>query len=884
MLLYNPKGSLAGLPDEPQPSLPPEELFQNTQDMMANSAVAEILPVGGLKILEAQEAIAKSQSKEAQDILANLLTEDVKMGIRALSVLKYVVGFAPMMHADKQKKIAELVAVTRKLRAWAAASQLYGIALNERYNTQIEEQIKKTEKLLADLVGVSTHSTTAGPINAIKVLKNSESNLMLAQVSPGGGGSFPLSEFRGAFKTEVTSISWFGPVASRVRVAKQVANADSETVVQMKNLFGPYQGPEDTEQLDKIFTFPVPDICAGYLAPTVNPVFYCYAPGYADYIHYDGYQYNGMNKGIQGWNETKDFDLWAGLQLYSGITIIMLTNYLPSISEDFEKAVMQMGVGPDPGLTKFQYFTAFINEQVAREYSGEQSKGKTKPTPKTTTFKYDDKTYTTPAVYTFGFMIDVGLTRDPEWGSNSIFDRRTPHWVADNILWKVHNHHNAFRVYLTSKVDVGEGKLVPTGELAVVQADQAMVKSEITDFTILPPLPVVWSKKANGSLTYGGATLDVWQKYIDSPALEVQQNFATWVDEWNKRYWGGKGPTMANLVADVADTMLASPKGKLAAWTPVGDKIPALPYPLDYPLAQIEFKLPKYMLLAAKKWGEISKKQLSASQEDLLTIRSDYKSDVLVGMRAAEFADAAMTGAEGLLAAIQTIAGMLYGDCVLVAPPEGTVKEKLYDHYYKQTEACKNSPKPGSLVDVLNQAKVLYDGLKAKAETGDSNAKSQTIAVAEQIAKIQTRVNVLIAELKGKLEQIKDDMDSGEGSAIFYIAIVEAKLKKLSVVPEMVVNGVKIKLPPSDEESEAIKNLAETLKKLNAKYFDIVAKTGAIAQTLINIAKEYGIHLGDNVGGGLASIKSWSVGTLGEEKSSFPWWIILAAALAAQNK
>lgn len=872
MLLYNSKPSLHGAPEAvdtpgaPYGSMGPAQF--KAQDLVADSAVGEILPAGGLKILNAQEPIAKAPTKEAQAVLAKALTEDAKAGIRAMTVIKYVLGFAPMLKADKAKRAKELIEVTAKLRAWGAANLLYVQALNERMNAQVVADLQSAAKLLNTL-GVPASLTTV-VVGDVGTLKDAESKLLLAQVDRKGGGDLKLFEFRGIGMTDVTKITWFGPVAARVRVAKLADNPNKEQVESLKALFGKLQSPEDDLPLDKVpALFPVPDIVGGKFYDWVNPQFEAYVPGNADNLHFDAYQYLGMNKGPAPWDDTKPF-AWGELYLLAqGLYFLGPAVLIPALAMGaVDLAELDT---PATTLDMLASFSGLLQEQMDREY-GENSKKK--PVPDTVVIKEGSKVLTTTPAYSYGFMIDVGLTRDPEWGSKTITERRTPHWVADNTLPKIRQWHQTRRVQLTAK-----DKFKAVGEAASVQAKQAKVKGAVADLTILPPIPLLWFKQPNGTFKYGPASLDVWQKYVENAALEVHLNYLTWVQTWNKRYWGGKGPNATALLADVADTANPQAKGKLAQWKP--GHAGGLPYPLVYPLASIEPKLPQYGTLALQKWSEVTAKPLTAEQEDLITVRSDYKASLLTGMRAAEFAEKVFSEADELFAAIQSIVALLYGPCTLTAPPEGTPKEKLYKHYLDQTDACAASPQEGSLCSVLTKAEAIYADLKAKAEAGDGTAKAQALALSEQIAKTQARVNVLIAELKGKLLLVKSDLSS-EGGVEHFVSIAVQMLDVLSKVPSIMLGGVKINLPPSDEEVEEIKALGEKIKLINTKYLDLVGKVGAMAETLGKTAEAYGVELGGNVSGGLVEVKTWSQTTLGEEKS-FPWLLLLAVAAAARE-
>ena len=821
--------------------------------------LAEILPAGGQKVLDAAEALAPQPSKAAADLLAATLTPDCASGIRAASVIKYVIGFVPMMQADRDKRTKELLAATAKLRLWGVVSKAYLLALNERALTDAKGAPTAVGNELAALVATLqalgiADSVTANFLAGVASLKAAEGKLFAAQVAAVGGLDLALYEWHPG--TNTTQISWNGPVAVRSRIAGQADNPDAAEVAALKVIFGDLAGSTDGVALDKLLVFPVPSIIYGSAnLDAVNPWFGAAVPGYADLFDYYYYDYQGMNKGTSGWDDT--------------------TNKITVLPDALRELGAFLTTNAD-ALAAKATFDAFVQEQVQREYA---ALGKKVPVAKS----YDN------AFYPFGLLIDLGLAKDPEWGGKSLVgDSKTPHEVADAVLPKVRAVQTLRRNVLGFRTKSPTGILQAHGEYAAVQDLDAAIKGDTTDMAILPPLVAWIGNPKTGFVEIAPVPAAQWKQYITDPKQEVAQSFQAWVTDWNARFWAGAGPD-ANAVADAVADTLAGASGVLAKWVPdAAGKLPPLPWPLIYPLDAVAAKLPTYVYLSAQKLGDVLGTSLTQAQEDLIQVRGDYKSAVLLAMRAAEFASTAMDGASALIAAIEALCAMLYGQSDLVAPPDGTDKTKLYGYYSGQIDAFAAAPKPGSLAAVLAAASAAYLDAEQAQTTADSDAARKkaslkTTLLAEKAAKVQERVNVLTAELKGKLAQVQSDI-ADPGGVFYYVAQAGQLFDFLAKYPTKVkIAGTDVNIAPSPEEQAAITATKAQIAVILAKANNAAAIAGATAGALPKIVNSLGAILPANVLDGLNGTSTWAQTVLGKPGSMF-WLLLLAAGATAAHK
>jgi hypothetical protein len=875
MLIYNPKGtSLAGPADLPAAASPAAGLpaaapvtIPEAQTLVSDSAVSEILPAGGLKILNATEPLAQKVSKGAQDALAKTVTQVCLDGIRSMAIVKYVIGFAAMMAADRGKRSKDLLSVTARLRAWSVITRANLVALCERDN---EEVTKTLQDLMVTVQALGVPAKNASDfITDVVALNKADSALLLAQTSKNFGGSFVLYEWHPVGEN-TTSISWYGPASVRPRVAKYIDNKETKDVEKLKALFSK-PVLDDTIPIDKVPVFPVPDIVKGNTGGNVNPVFSpFFIAGFADLLPFDQYQQEGVNK--------------TGDQYNTMVKLLNISNTKPLASGEHATAT-------NVDVAK-QAFLDLWKEQLTRAYGAFTSGKKTD-------LENQAKQLGIPVIQflfnsaeckvwaSFGDMVTLGLEIDPEWGGWKKEDTKTPEEVMAAALPQVRKYQDVCRNKLVLKTDEGSKKLKPVGAYAEVLVKEGAIKSATTDFAIVPVLPTTWAQvKGNPVLYPHFVDVTAWKKYVLNPDTEVNQSMVDSVSQWNADLWGGSGPVLGQLLDDMADCLTDTKTGKLAQWKPDNKgNLPAqLPYPLVYKYDAIAPKLPQYLTLSLGKYAELSGKQISAEQQDLIDVRSDYKSTVLLAMRSAEFAGTVLDSTKALVQAIKNLTKILYGDCPIEEAPDNKVKEELYDFYLKQTEACAASPKEGSLLDTLNKANELYKDLLAKEAANDAGASQTLQVVAQQIAKTQERVNVLVAELKGKLQQVKGNIED-DGGLFYFIDNTVNLMNTLDKLPiSVVIGGVTYNAEPSQEEKDAIEETKKKIKKIQIEGFKIIGFVGAQSQTLTNVGDSFSIDFGTSVGGGLKDIRDWAVNTLGTKKP-FPWWLLLlAAAAAAKDK
>jgi hypothetical protein len=876
MLIYNPKGtSLAGPAALPAAASPAAGLpaaapvtIPEAQTLVSDNAVSEILPTGGLKILNATEPLAQKVSKGAQDALAKTVTQVCLDGIRSMAIVKYVIGFAAMMAADRGKRSKDLLSVTARLRAWSVVSRANLVALSERDNPSVTAALDSLATTMR-AVGISIGSV-AGFLEDVKALQAAQADLLYGQTTKNFGGSFKLYEWHPVENT--TSISWYGPAAIRPRVAKLIDNANTENVAQIKALFSkPLL--DDAIPIDKVPVFPIPDIVHGTSGGNVNPALGAFfMAGFADILPFDEYQQDGINK------PNDQYDMQVKLLNLSNTAPLGSGEHVVDSNVDVAKEAL----------------LSLAKEQLMRAYSSTMSEKAEKlkkqigyEAKKLNISVYQYLWLSSSVWASFGDMIALGLKIDPEWGGSGFDDKKTYEEVSPVAVPLVRKFQDTYRNVLALKTEEGGKKLKPVGYYAKMLVKEGAIKSATTDMALVPVLPVSWTKvKSNPVLHAHFVDVSAWKKYVLNPDTEVNQSMVDSVSQWNADLWGGSGPVLGQLLDDMADCLTSTSTGKLCAWKP-DDKgnLPAqLPYPLVYKYDAIAPKLPQYLTLSMGKYAEVSGKQITQEQQDLIDVRSEYKSTVLLAMRSAEFAGTVLDSTKALVQAIKNLTKILYGDCPIEEAPDDMIKEKLYAFYLKQTDACAASPKEGSLLDTLNKANELYKALLAKEAANDAGASQTLQVVAQQIAKTQERVNVLVAELKGKLQQVKGNIEDA-GGLFYFIDNTVNLLNTIEKLPtSVVIGGVTYNAEPSQEEKDAIEETKKKIKKIQIEGFKIIGFVGAQAQTLTNVGDSFSIDFGTSVGGGLKDIRDWAVTTLGEEKP-FPWWLLLlAAAAAAKDK
>lgn len=889
MLLYNPGSqgqSLSGpsgsaVPAQAKPSSAGAITPAEIPDLLSDATVSTILPAGGLEILNAKEPLAKDPTKDASLALAKALTPDVLTGVRAITIAKYVVGFAQMAYADRKKREIDILQATRKLRAWGVITRANIVAMCERDNEQTDTALKEF-LATATALGIDG-ATILAFYTDVKALKTEEARLFDAQTKKEGGGSFKLYEWR-PVGGNTTKISWYGPVSVRPRVAKLVENKASDTVQELKALFTkPVLG--DSIPIDKVPLFPVPDIIYGVVDTGFNPWFSAgLVAGFADTLAYSAYASDGT---------TKSTGLYAGYGL--GISSMLSNVFKNTFGTHSETPLYLLMFGTlnfaSTGSGEYKpakdikeatkAYSDFVLEQVSRVFAVRDSAYKADIE------KLAKKYNTSPVQYlltilkgswaSFGDMIDLGLLRDPEWGGSGFDKKKTPDQVMAAALPLVRTYQDTYRNKAALKVEEGGKKLKPIGAYAKVLSKEGAIKSATTDLAIVPIVPVSWAKVGTNPVLYPHLIdVSAWKAYMLSPEVEAYQSITDSVQHWNTEIWGGVGPTVNTLLDDLAGCLSGS--GKLSEWKPdeSGNLPQNLPYPLVYPHDKIISKLPSYLTVASLKSQEVTGKQITPEQQDLLDVRSDYKSTVLLAMRSAEFAGKAMNSVEALIAAIKNLTKILYGDCPITDAPDDVPKEEYFDFYLAQTDACAKAPKDGSLLSILDKANVLYKSLLDKEAKGDKAASQTLQVVAEQIAKTQERVNVLVAELKGKLEQVKSGL-SDDGGVFFFIENTVQVLTALAALP---TTGFE----PSAEEKAAIEKVKADIEFLKKKAYKAVGLVGAQAQTLTVVGESYSVDYGTSVTGGLTSVKNWALETLGTKKEGSLWWLILLAAAAAAKE
>lgn len=823
MLIYSPKGSLAGLPDEPPVAPPPGKEILPVNEWQFDGP-GNILPSGGLAILNSQEQIAKQPSKEADELIQKLLTEDAKTAIRWSALSKYLAALIPILVEDKAFRQSKLLDFTSRLHAWLWMNQVYWLAANEIDDKKTTDSIAKMVSYLLDPRTLPEDSTVR--VDVMKLideaaqLKKAETNLMLAQVNPNGGGTFPLDEWH-MFGNDSKSIGWYGPVAMRARVAQQ----------------------QDTGKGIK-YVYPVPNIPVTEKKHVQNPMYYGLLVGYADNKPYDKYGKDGA-----------DIAPFTEAQLLKSTVKETLVPGPASINPYLEYQARRM-YDIAPGKDVYDAL-----KEISESLRG---------------------VGTLDEMLTVGGFVKEGRNLDPEWaGTSSGTVTNPPVYKAFyGVVAKLRTNQDLYRIQMDKKA-VSNGFCFggPADTAAWGQYLNKLHQMEdaVAFVSFFPVVLLDWSI-ATGlkpdfnewkSRVIKGEETKVPGQMAKIADKSTKMAIESQIEYMRKEMWAGVGPSYISLAQTLVDALEGTKTGpgSFADWT-VGK---SLPFPLVYTLDARAVAQQPFVA------NNLSAIALSADQSVLINYRSDYKSTLLVGMKAAEIAGKTTNSLEGWIERVQELVKYLLGAELSMDVPEG---QDAYEYYKKQALELVDNPKgPDSLcfriLQKVAQQQKLYNEIDAlKPGTYDPVKQSKILILNEEINTLRREMQILLAEVFGILFKISE---FAEGGALAMLKYSIAAIKKLEgFTGKVKIGNIEIFVIPTKEEEDAKAELIKKVAELVEKLKKILAWSKALADALYVLAKKWGMDLSDGIEERLDKKE--------EEKKSNLWLLLLLAAAAASRE
>lgn len=875
-----------------QPAFESQYTSSATKTSPEDDAVDALLPPGGRKVLEAPESVPPQKSQKAADLLASLMTPAVLKAIPAQALVSYLTMLDPLLAMDMGKKAQGLESFLARLRVWPVLNQIHWLASNELDPVVdgkhvLLEQVAALVAQAKAMLPPDTALTEDQPrkqldaiVEQVKAIKAAEVALMKAQLGKQFG--FKLSETNIDYNTQQTY--WVGPVAVNPRVAKKtVTTKDGKQVVTLDYpipdvYLSPWQGGIAGPSTGSPVV-PYPQ----YTSKT-NPSYVANLPALADYVAYDGYEYNGMNKSTKlGW-DSKPYTPWkagttagndppfGNLQYQEPL----IATYATKNDQGYAKAVDLISAGVEGRFADQERRLWGRAHAPWLLYDGEP------PASQSLASIPKDKFKPVEYVYPLGAMISYGLWLDPEWGGGYFDATLTPHKVADSILPVLKQAHDKFRAEI----------MAPGGPWDALLKARAILVGTIAKVAFLPPVDVRWAAGkplATSGLGAGVKVLepvvdkqcwDEWRAKVLNPETAAYKNLMSMLKQQNQQAWNGKyqlDKLYPEFIGNLADAASPVPQTAFGKWIP--GKSSKLPYPLVYP--------PANQMAVAYGPSEIAAKaavlKLSADQVAIVNVRAESKASTLLAMKASALAASSQALTSQMIETLTELAERLYG-CAVAAPPAGTKPQDYPKHYEDQLKACAAAPKPDSLVGKLAALTAQYADLKAKSDKGDKEATSQLAALTVQIADLKEEMSRLVNRRVSRRKRATDNTVE-PGGTIDLISKSGLSLDRASKTVEIKVGDTKIELPPSGDQGAAAGSVKAKNDETKSKAQDDMGYVIGSGEALKKVVQDNGLPVSTQTLGDIESNTSVAKTVIPqEEKSGSLWWLLLIAAIAAAKK
>lgn len=389
----------------------------------------------------------------------------------------------------------------------------------------------------------------------------------------------------------------------------------------------------------------------------------------------------------------------------------------------------------------------------------------------------------------------------------------------------------------------------------------------------------------------------------DAPVINAWLDSSTLIklnaklNELKKNAWEGGGPTFDDLAAAVRGVLDGSDTtSAFALWDP---SVKKLPYPLQYKLE----KMAQSVIQASSEARKKSEAKLQPNQITLEDARSGTKSNVLLAMKAAEFAEQTKSSAEALKAEIQKMSVLLWGKVIEVTPPSDVTEDKLLGWYQTQVDELTANvtadpvtlPGEGAgagakVVPLVAQHKALVDKYETIKQEGEdkgidaNDTQPQLLLLLDQAEALRTQIQILIADTFGMLSDLIE-LVKGDGGVFAFLDFGTQFLGNLPALSLINIDGTDVEVPPTPEESKGAADAA-------AKFADFAKwgkETLGWAWGLIGSLKKFGDDIGLEFSDGTQDrIQEMQVLIQDEfpqtQESSSLLWLLLAAAAAASQK
>lgn len=811
------------------PLAPPQ--FVGGIDLLGPEA---FLPTGGKEVLDADEPMPAD--KKAKEALQAIVTPAVKKAVRESALDEYLTSLSNLNIDVEQKLQVELETFLCNLRAWPLLTQIYLLATNELDSL---EQQKKVQQL-ADLAVTWIPPKTGNNQNLINVIKGlpkqvkaiKDAQLALWKAQLAVPVTFTLYEYK-VGDPNIESITWKGAVPVNPRVAKT-------TEVDVSDVNNP--------QLKGIpaLTYPVP---AAYLpivqTPWSKSVWYAQVPGVADYKPFESY----ADKGVD--NFTDQQSLLMQKFPKGNSTLSVKNKPTPEPSQEAKSwatdQALRLGVKtPAMGATSGGAFGARWQEWLVN-------------------------------------MVDVGLQLDPEWGGS--YELKTIYSILWSAVPTTRAAHAAARQKIMAPGVLEGDKWTGRGEWRLyIDAIDALETSIVYVCNGIPPLKWAWKKSDKTGLLEPSLDVDAWKTLVYEPKFPGYKTLAATLSLHKSDWFSNKAPTVEVLLDDLLGAMSQPEAGKLVKWTP--GKGLSLPYGLvKSPVSQSALNLAQE---GAKVAANASKSGLSLAQSNWVTARSKIKADILLSMKASQFATKSQAVTDTMVQTLSDMAIELYGCEIPTPPADADTPEKKLEYYKQELTACAKNPKEGSKAYTLKKMQEDYEALKKKAEAGDAQAAAARLALGEKIAQLQSEVSNLASRRGARRGRAEDNTTNEGGTFDLLKKSIDANNKAMARGGQVIDLDGKLKFTPGLSEAE--KKAAEDTKTNNDKVVndakDSLGKIAGSGAAIETLAKDFNLPISETVIGAVQSNIAVAEGLVipppppPPKKSNLWLWLLLGGAVA----
>ena len=879
MLIYNPRPSLSGNPQPTQEELEKAAAgfkeaqagpHQQLQDKAAADVIKELLPhKDGPKVLVAKEVEPTSTK------LKSLMTPQVLDAIPKVALAKYLETLVALVLKDKKAKWADVLDFMTRIRMWAD--------LNKMYMLVSGEILADDEIAMQEAMSIAFKAAFVVPADSVSGSGDQVHKMIVSLPAKVGAVlkarydmqqeqhrhepfKFPLYEFH-ALGATVDGAEWSSPVALNPRVAKVVEWTSQDGKQNKKLVYPLASGLSDQDAGGGSIT--LYGSGSHPLKLTSDPY------SAADYMPYDSYEHNGMDKNAAGAWET-----WLGTFHTLGKTFF--GDYSEDRSQGAENSLFKRLEAT--GETQLLYDIMSAQKQSRISHFDPMFKD----------IKPKSTAVTPPLqVLSIGDMIAMGLSSDPEWGAASYIQNYTVKDIADYGAEATPGGfikaYTAFQDKRRANIMAPYGFMSPEtkgGQYSQYKAALANLRMAIAQICYgVPPLDWKWTKK--GLLL--APTEPDWDAWTEATNLKNPLGNALYAKLTSVFKYSFKGDanlenltTLYAILIDMLRDSYLGAESPFWSWDPttgpfLGDltaglKLPE-PFKFMYKLdGMLSGAIPPAMQAATQATAGLSNDQLA-----IVGVRSTTKAAILLAMKASEFGLEYLDKAKELVASIKELCVKLYG-CNPAPPPEDTPPEKWIAWYEGQLETCKTAPLADSLYGQLSALVALYKETKDKADKGDADALQQLALIAEQIFKLTEQIEQLTGALAALIKNGIDSAGSAQSGALDWVNLSEGFLGKIPGSEVQFDDGSKAPIEQPQEEKQAQKDVKEQNDKIKKEATDLLAYLAANAKFLGDLLKHWNLPADGVLIEILSDSRNAADNDVPDEEPKGNWWWLLLAA------